>query len=72
MATSKMSVYLRDGTKLELGRADALTLIQAGQATEQPWVETAADNRNIETAAEPVATKPAKKAPAKKKAAKKG
>ena len=76
MSSQTMIVYLRDGTRLELGRADAITLIQSGQATEQPWVETAADNRNIETASEPAPAPakkaPTKKAPTKKRASKKG
>lgn len=73
MATTTMTVYKKDGTKVELGRAEALTLIQAGQATLEPYVETAADNRNIETASMPAPAKPTKKAPTKKKAtAKKG
>ena len=54
------------GEKLELGRAEALTLLQAHQATLAPYVETAADNRDIETASAPAPVK-AKKAPVKAK-----
>lgn len=68
MATTKLTVYV-DGEKRVLGHAEALTLLQAHQATIDPPAQTrtAADTRSVETAAAPAAPKP-KKAPAAKKA----
>lgn len=62
-----MTVYDRDGEPHELGRAEALILLQSGKATLEPvaCVESAAQVAEVETAAEP--SKPKARKPAAKK-----